>query len=369
MKSALSAALLTAAFAASAQTAPRAPREFPPELVFDVPLLAPACGGALAFEAHDGEAQLGTRLVKGAPFCADAVHETVQPLLDADGAVGNRIVRQQKTRLCRDGEGRTRQEVERHGRKLVYLRDPVAREAWVLDSERKTAHGQRSLAFGGEAGGSFNEMADGAAWRDYTERVREWARGFAERARASTGRAASAPPSPATPPAAPAPGAAPLRDAEVVAIVRRSRDEAAAASRDGGVDLRVLRIQGAGGGAGLAPLPPLSVPPGVSWAAEAFAPRGPATLSPLGSKEIEGLRVNGERSSWTIAAGKLGNEKAIVVVRDVWTSPELMLTVHSRDFDPRRGETNYRLLNLKRGEPDPASMKVPADFSKSGGRG
>ena len=47
------------------------------------------------------------RVVKGAPYCADAVHETIQPLAD-----GNRIVRKQSTRLCRDGEGRTRREVQ-----------------------------------------------------------------------------------------------------------------------------------------------------------------------------------------------------------------------------------------------------------------
>jgi hypothetical protein len=38
----------------------------------------------------------GERVVKGAPYCADAVHESIQTLAD-----GNRIVRQQQTRLCR----------------------------------------------------------------------------------------------------------------------------------------------------------------------------------------------------------------------------------------------------------------------------
>ena len=43
------------------------------------------------------------RIVKGAPYCATAVHESVQPLAD-----GNRIVHRQQSQLCRDGEGRTR---------------------------------------------------------------------------------------------------------------------------------------------------------------------------------------------------------------------------------------------------------------------
>lgn len=43
-----------------------------------------------------------------------------------------------------------------------------------------------------------------------------------------------------------------------------------------------------------------------------------------------------------------------------------MVTLRSRDFDPRSGEVNYRLANLKRVEPDAALMRVPADFDKAG---
>ena len=76
--------------------------------------------------------------------------------------------------------------------------------------------------------------------------------------------------------------------------------------------------------------------------------------------------MNGERTTWIIEAGKVGNEKPIQIVRDVWTSPDLLLTVLSRDADPRSGETSYRLKNVKRGEPDAALMKVPADYSQLG---
>jgi len=106
----------------------------------------------------------------------------------------------------------------------------------------------------------------------------------------------------------------------------------------------------------------MPAPPAIAFQAHAQAPRGPGVLSPLGSKDIEGLKANGERTTWTIEAGRIGNEKPIQITRDVWTSPELMLTVQSRDFDPRRGEVNYRLVNVRRGEPDPALMRVPADF-------
>jgi len=301
---------------------------------------APIVGDTLGFAAGE----LGQeRVVKGAPYCADAVHETVQWLPDAAGGAPNRIVHQQSTRLCRDGEGRTRQEVDRQGRKLVYLRDPVARDSWLLDPAAKTARRLGSTVHAGVL--SF----DSAAWREYTERLREWGRDFGQRwaATAPTAPTAPTPPTPPMPPTPPTP-----------AVVAKGERE-----------MHVIRID-----PGSVPVPPAplaelapfahAVPPAVSWRASGFAPRGAGVLSPLGSKDIEGVRANGERTTWTIEAGKVGNEKPIVIVREVWTAPDLMLTLSSRDFDPRSAETNYRLQNLKRGEPDAVLMRVPADYTQ-----
>jgi hypothetical protein len=309
-----------------------------------------------------GEELRQERIVKGAPYCADAVHETVQPLAD-----GNRIVQRQTTRLCRDGEGRTRQEVSsREGRRTVYLRDPVAKENWVLDPERKTARRGMRLAFSG-IDRELDIQVDGPAWREYGERMREWARQAAERAReamrGSVGSGGGAksnatPPMPPVPPAPPAP-------------VVISRSESVGPGDDGKrreVEVQVMRIDG--GPPGMPPLPGMaagempSMPPAVGLHARQFAPRGPGVVTALPQREIEGVRVNGERTTWTIEAGKIGNEKPIQITREVWTSPELMLTVQSRDADPRSGEVSYRLQNLKRGEPDPALFKVPADYSQ-----
>lgn len=269
------------------------------------------------------------RVVKGAPYCADAEQEAVQPLAD-----GNRIVRKQTTRLCRDGDGRTRQEVERGSRRVVYLRDPVSRESWVLDPERKTA--RRLGAWG-------HEMAhDASAWREYADRMRDWAKGFGEQGRRDAG--AGRPP---VPPIAPAPPVPPMP----VVVAEEGRE------------MHVLRLE--------APYPPMPgvapavtpLPPGVALRAQLGAPRGPGVASPLGTKDIEGVRANGERTTWTIEAGKVGNEKPILITRDLWTSPDLMLTVLSRDADPRVGETTYRLVRIKRGEPDAALMKVPPEYT------
>ena len=216
--------------------------------------LAAAALPALAQEpAADFAAE---RIVKGAPYCADAVHETVQWLPDASGAAPNRIVRQQSTRLCRDGEGRTRQEVERGGRKLVYLRDPVAGEAWMLDPAAKTA---RRLGNSVQVG----PLAyDSAAWRDYTEKLRDWARDFGQR-----WAAAQPPTAPTTPaaPTAPTPPSPPLPPTPAV-VAHNERE------------VHVLRIE-----PGAVPVPPaplhepfvVPVPPAVRWRAAELAPRGP----------------------------------------------------------------------------------------------
>jgi hypothetical protein len=74
------------------------------------------------------------------------------------------------------------------------------------------------------------------------------------------------------------------------------------------------------------------------------------------------VRVNGEQTTWTIEASKIGNEKPIVIVSEKWTSPDLMVTVYTRDFDPRFGETSYKLTGIKRAEPDPSLFKVPEGF-------
>ena len=111
------------------------------------------------------------------------------------------------------------------------------------------------------------------------------------------------------------------------------------------------------------PVPP--VPPTPMLLQLPLLPRGGGVTTALPPKDIDGLKVNGERTTWTIEAGKIGNEKPIVSTREVWRSPELMLTVQSRDADPRSGEQNYRLEKIRRGEPDPALMKPPADFSEA----
>lgn len=297
------------------------------------------------------------RVVKGAPYCAEAVHETVQPLAD-----GNRIVHQQTSQLCRDGEGRTRQEVERQGRKVVYLRDAVSGENWLLDPERKTARylggGRANAEAQREYGERMREYQD--KMRDYNEKMREYGRKMRDWARESFG-STEASAQRADAPRPPAPPAAPSGPA--ISTHVRIATPVVIAPGDGGQEVRVIRIE-----APLGPLPPTPpLPAAVAMRLEPLTLKGQdMQLNNLPPKEIDGLRVTGGRTTSTIPAGKIGNEKPIVISREVWTSPDLKVTVSVQSKDPRSGEQNYQLRHIRRAEPDAALMRVPAEFTRTG---
>jgi hypothetical protein len=82
----------------------------------------------------------------------------------------------------------------------------------------------------------------------------------------------------------------------------------------------------------------------------------------LGSQTMEGVLVNGTRTTRTIPAGQIGNEQPISIVTEVWFSPDLKTIVYSKRSDPRIGDQTFKLTNIVRTEPDPALFAVPADF-------
>jgi hypothetical protein len=82
----------------------------------------------------------------------------------------------------------------------------------------------------------------------------------------------------------------------------------------------------------------------------------------LGSQTMEGVIVNGVRTTHTIPAGQIGNDRLITIVTEVWTSPDLKTVVYSKRSDPRMGEQTFRLTNIVRTEPNPSLFTVPADF-------
>jgi len=87
------------------------------------------------------------------------------------------------------------------------------------------------------------------------------------------------------------------------------------------------------------------------------------TDEPLGSKVIEGVLADGKRTTVTIPAGAIGNERAITIVAEEWTSPDLQVLVLTEHKDPRGGDSSYRLVNVTRGDPSPSLFEVPSDYS------
>ncbi|MEO8131011.1 MAG: hypothetical protein ABI822_28185 [Bryobacteraceae bacterium] len=85
----------------------------------------------------------------------------------------------------------------------------------------------------------------------------------------------------------------------------------------------------------------------------------------LPSRLIEGVQAEGSRTTFTIPAGEVGNERPIDVVSERWYSPELKTVIMSSNNDPRMGETVYSLKGLQRAEPSRSLFEVPADYTIS----
>src|SRR5215472_11088793 len=116
--------------------------------------LAPAVhaqrGGPGVFVRVGVEAEV----VKGAPYSADVINESVQVLSD-----GNRIVHRSTSRVYRDSEGRTRREEDRvAGVPSIVISDPVAGSSWTLDVDARSARQSPSLPL--IYGGNVNRQGE-----------------------------------------------------------------------------------------------------------------------------------------------------------------------------------------------------------------
>lgn len=87
-----------------------------------------------------------------------------------------------------------------------------------------------------------------------------------------------------------------------------------------------------------------------------------AAAEPLGTQFIEGVLVEGTRTTMTIPVNQIGNDRPIEIVSERWYSPDLQVLVMSRQLDPRFGEMTYRLTNILRRDPPSTLFEVPADF-------
>jgi hypothetical protein len=117
-------------------------------------------------------------------------------------------------------------------------------------------------------------------------------------------------------------------------------------------------------GDGPPPPPDMPPPPPEMFVQKHMIAADPSevTTENLGNQTMEGVQVTGTRTTQTIAVGKIGNDRPIVITTEVWTSPELKTTVYSKRNDPRMGEQTFKLTNIQRGEPDASLFTVPSDF-------
>jgi hypothetical protein len=87
-----------------------------------------------------------------------------------------------------------------------------------------------------------------------------------------------------------------------------------------------------------------------------------AKTDSLGRQTIEGIPADGTRTTITIPVGQMGNEQPIVVVRESWFSPDLQVTVLSKNTDPRFGDSTSKMTNITRAEPAHTLFEPPADY-------
>jgi hypothetical protein len=249
------------------------------------------------------------KVVKGAPYSAEAITETIQTLSD-----GNRIVNRLTSSVFRDSEGRTRREQTLKGLgalgaseeplQTIFINDPVAGVTYSLDSRSHTAHKSMPFKF------------------DFTTKVPPGAEGQRFEFKIERG--------------APAAGsvimAAPMGPGPEGTRIAPPGIEAAV-----GAGTYVFRTK--------------------------EGPNPNEVKEQLGKQTIEGVEAEGTRTTVTIPAGEIGNERPIEIVSERWYSPELQLVVMSRHSDPRMGETTYKLTNINRAEPAKTLFEVPVGYT------
>jgi len=89
----------------------------------------------------------------------------------------------------------------------------------------------------------------------------------------------------------------------------------------------------------------------------------------LGTQTINGVVAHGTRTTMTIPAGKIGNDRPIQVVNERWYSDDLKTVVKSTNNDPRFGQTDYEMTNIDRTPPPASLFQIPSDYKvEQGGK-
>jgi hypothetical protein len=251
--------------------------------------------------------------VKGAPYSAEATTESVQLLAD-----GNRIVNKSSNKSYRDSEGRTRTEItpgatgawmpDMKPFSITVIDDPVSGDHITLNNNNKQATRfsvkTTTTTTTGAAGGTAKSQTVTMVMR-------------------SSGDSAMPMPMPMPLP--------------VPTHVAGGHANATYVQSGAGTNVHVNAF--------------LSADAKIDVKKES-----------LGKQVIEGVECTGTKETSTIAAGSVGNDRAIETVTERWYSPDLQLDVMTKTTDPRFGETTYRLGNIIRAEQPKSLFEVPSDY-------
>jgi hypothetical protein len=90
--------------------------------------------------------------------------------------------------------------------------------------------------------------------------------------------------------------------------------------------------------------------------------RPTVTTESLGTQTMEGVLVEGTRTTRVIPEGLEGNDRPITVVSEIWRSPELKVPVLIKTNDPRNGEMTTRLTNIEISNPILSLFQPPAGY-------
>ncbi len=218
---------------------------------------------------------------------------------------GNRIVRRTTGHVYRDGQGRVRRDEERDlGQPAsVTITDPVAQVSYALDPEAKVAWKTSSAA---------NTVMSHGATFTYTPSASDPA--DVEKKR--------------------------IIEEKITADVMQEKMRWEEGSQS--IMLRAMPSKIAHG-----------------------SPAWDEKVETLPARQIEGVSAEGTRTTRTIPAGAIGNERPIVMVTEEWRSPDLQVLVLTTTSDPRTGDSTYKLVNISRGEPGAGYFEVPAGYTVS----
>jgi len=332
--------------------------------------IAAAFGGGLpggTFDFVSTELSFSGKTVKGAPYSATGVTERTQTLAD-----GNRIVNKSTSRIYRDSEGRTRREqtvtighimptTADTNEHTIFINDPVANINYILNEKNRTARKLTPMKFNFPFDKTFNEtFSNFKGYSAYPAVAKAGGiEGFVpvkvtinDAGEVTSAVATDGPPL--------------LRQAAVDAAkkwVFDANNRRAIKNNETviGYTFTLSNTQSSPH-VFSTPSTPFQV---VISSGDFMRPANPPNTKTesLGKQMIEGVEAEGTRTTTTIPAGKIGNERDIDIVSERWYSPELQTVVMSKHDDPRTGTNVYRLTNITRDEPARTLFEVPADYT------